>query len=157
MAPVHEGNTAAAFERLFAAHEEEVYDYLARRLDPVAAERVAAEVFAAAWLRFCHRDPAGSPRTWLFGIAMERVGVHRGLETAQLDRLARQRVPPRGMTAVARALADLDPLDRDMLTLHVWAGVEHESVAELVGLPVAATRHRIARAHAVVERAARAG
>jgi RNA polymerase sigma-70 factor (ECF subfamily) len=157
MARVHDANTAAAFERLFAEHESELYGYLVRRLDSATAERAVADVFAAAWWGFCHRDPVPCPRTWLYGLAIERVRAHRRIEIAQLALLARRRARSPGVPAVARALADLDPLDRDMLTLHVWAGVEHESVAELVGLPVAAARRRIARAHAAVERAARAG
>jgi DNA-directed RNA polymerase specialized sigma24 family protein len=36
----------------------------------------------------------------------------------------------------------------------VWAGVEHESVAELTGVPVAAVRRRIDRAYAFVARQA---
>lgn len=140
--------TSVAFERLYVEHERELYDYLARRLDAPAAEGAVAEVLALAWQRFGTRDRDLDVRTWLLGLALAHLGQHRVAEVAHLKRLS---VSHHGHE-VARALAELDPLDRDMLTLHVWAGVAHESVAAITGLSPAATRRRIDQAYAFVER-----
>ena len=149
---VRRGDTAtsAAFEQLYAEHERELYEYLARRLDAPTAEGAVAEVLARAWQQFGTRHRDLDVRTWLLGLALEQLEHHRVAELAHLRRIS---VSHQGHD-VARALAELDPLDRDMLTLHVWAGVEHESVAAMTGLSPAATRRRIDQAYAFVERRA---
>jgi RNA polymerase sigma-70 factor, ECF subfamily len=142
-----DGPTSAAFEQLYAEHEGELYDYLARRLDAPTAESSVAEVLARAWEQFATRDRDLDERTWLLGLVLSHLEQHRVAELAHLSRLS---VSHQGHE-VARALAELDPLDRDILTLHVWAGVEHESVAAMTGLSPAATRRRIDQAYAFVE------
>lgn len=145
--------TADTFEQLFVAHEHELYDYAARRLDAATAEQVVADVFATAWARFRRWGPTRCERTWLFGEAVDRIARHRSIEDAHLARLAQSGATHDDVRAVARALAHLDPVDRDLLTLHVWAGVTHESAAVAVGVPTATARRRIDRARAFVTRA----
>jgi DNA-directed RNA polymerase specialized sigma24 family protein len=145
----HAGDSVE-FERLYLEHERELYDYLARRLDAATAESAAAEVFARAWQQYPTRATELDDRSWLLGIALAHLERHRGAEVKQLEHLSRSH-PGHD---VARALAELDPLDRDMLTLHVWLGVEHDSVAVMTGLPAATARRRIEQAYAFVERRA---
>ncbi len=147
--------TSTAFERVYLDHQDALFDYLARRLDATTAERAAAEVLARAWHDFATRDRSVDDRAWIFGLALEHLELHRAAELAHLEHLS----APRNDSAsnahrrgVARALAELDPLDRDMLTLHVWAGVEHETVAGLTGIPAVTARRRIDQAYAFVQR-----
>ena len=142
--------TSAAFERLYAEHEEALYEYLARRLDAPTAEVAVADVLARAWQQFGTRDRHLDVRNWLLSLALAHLDRHRVAELAHLRRLS---VSHHGHD-VAQALAELDALDRDMLTLHIWAGVEHRSVAAITGLSPAVARSRIDHAYAFVEQRA---
>jgi DNA-directed RNA polymerase specialized sigma24 family protein len=148
---------SAAFERIYVEHEHALFGYLVRRFDRATAEIAVAEVLARAWQDFATRDTTVDERVWIFGLALEHLEQHRAAELAHLEDLAVRPNAPISSGQrrhVARALADLDPLDRDLLTLHVWAGVEHESLGELTGLPAATARRRVDRAHAFVRRRA---
>jgi DNA-directed RNA polymerase specialized sigma24 family protein len=148
-----QSSNAVAFEQLYVDHEPDLYGYLARRLEPSVAEDTVAEVFALAWQRFSARDPATSARTWLLGLALERLETRRDDELACLEHLASGRFTPAAASScphVADALAELDAIDRDMLTLHVWADVSHESVAVLTGLSAEIVHRRIAGAYSFV-------
>jgi RNA polymerase sigma-70 factor (ECF subfamily) len=152
-ARVRGGRSARAFEQLYLENEPLLYRYLARRLDPDAAEQTVAEVFALAWQRLPARDPAITVRTWLLGLAVERLATRRADELAWLRQLANPSiaaVTPCSHPHVAHALAQLDPIDRDMVTLHVWAGVSRETVALLTGVPAESVHGRIDRAHSFV-------
>lgn len=143
------------FERVYVDNQDALFDYLARRLDASTAERAAAEVLARAWQAFATRDRSVDEHTWIFGLALEHLERHRAAELAHLEHLAARPGDPASnphRRRVARALAELDPLDRDMLTLHVWAGVEHETVAGLTGVPAVTVRRRIDQAYAFVQR-----
>jgi RNA polymerase sigma-70 factor (ECF subfamily) len=146
--------SAAAFETFYVDHEAELYRYLARRLDAHAAEAVVAECFALAWDGFATRDRSIGGRAWLFGFALERLRSRRRDELAHLDRIARsdvELVADSACAQVAAALAQLDAVDRDMLTLHVWAGVSHDTVAWLTGLPAVIVERRVAGAYDFVQ------
>jgi len=153
------GPQAAVFEVVYVEHEVEVYRYLARRLDAATAEEAAVEVFAAAWAEYA-KDPSrdGSDvRRWLLGHAVAAVGRRRCAELGHLRHLASNGFSSdSGCRHVARALVDLDPVDRDLLSLHVWAGVSHGCAGELVGVHPASARRRIDDAYDFVRRRAEA-
>jgi RNA polymerase sigma-70 factor (ECF subfamily) len=142
---------ARAFERLYVEHEPELYRYLARRLGPTKAEEAVAEAFAVAWRGFPEVDSSLALRTWLLGLAVDYVRTRRDDELEYLGVL-----PPHRPSAVGSALAELDPVDRDMLTLRVWAGLSDESIAEVTQLPLDAVGRRIRAAHDHVRRRATA-
>lgn len=126
-----EPRNAAAFEQLYLDNEAALYDYLARRLGPSSAEDAVAETFAAAWQCFAHLETSTKVRTWLMGFAIEKLRARRDDELAYLDCAHAGSSAPR----VARALAELEAIDRDMLTLRVWAELSDECIAQLIGLP----------------------
>jgi len=140
---------ARAFERLYVEHEPELYRYLARRLGPTKAEDAVAEAFAAAWRGFPDVDASLAMRTWLLGLAVEYVRTRRDDELEYLG-------VPHAHTAspVALALAELDPVDRDMLTLRVWAGLSDDGIAEVTSVPVESVGVRVHAAHEHVRRRA---
>jgi RNA polymerase sigma-70 factor (ECF subfamily) len=151
------GRRATAFEAVYVEHEAEVYRYLARRLDAETAEEAAAEVFATAWDDYRQDRVPGETGRWLLGLAVAAVGRRRLSELRHLCHLATaSRSLGSGCGRVARALADLDPVDRDLLSLHVWAGVSHSGAGELVGIPPASARRRIDQAYDFVRRRAEA-
>lgn len=153
------GPQAAAFEIVYVEHEGDVYRYLARRLDGSTAEEAAVEVFAAAWGEFAEEQKreGNDVRRWLLGLAVAAVGRRRCAELGHLRRLASSE-PSSGPDCgqVAGALVDLDPVDRDLLSLHVWAGVPHDCAGELVGVHPATARRRIEDAYDFVRRRAEA-
>lgn len=154
---------AERFEQLYVDSETKLYRYLARRVGPTLAEDLTAEAFAIAWQRFADYDPSRAAfSTWVFGIALNLLRRHSRTELTQLamyshtgtdpvspsdesaivDRLAAGAFWPK----VAAELADMDPMDRDVLTLYAWAGMSYSAIAETLEIPVGTVRSRMSRA-----------
>lgn len=162
------GRDAAAFERVYHDNEDMLFDYLARRLGPRRAETAVAETFAVAWQQFPDLAPDICLRAWLLGLALERVEELRREELEYLsqavlepDEPTDERTDPALCEAhlasrVARALTDLGPFDRDLLTLHLWTDLGPASLAELTGMRVAALTQRLRMARRFVRERLRA-
>jgi len=154
---------AARFEQLYLDTETKLFRYLARRVGPTIAEDLMSEAFAIAWQRFDDYDPTRAAfSTWVFGIAINllrrqartelyqlalfsRTGIdptQGSDEGAIVDRLAASDFWPK----VAAELADMDELDRDVLTLYAWAGMSYTAIAETLEIPVGTVRSRMSRA-----------
>jgi RNA polymerase sigma-70 factor (ECF subfamily) len=154
----------AAFGQIFDDHAEAVYRHAVRVTgDWAEAEDVVSLTFLEAWrLRGKLRPDGGSPLPWLLGIATNVLRNTR--RAARRHQRAMSKVPPReavpdfvddlvgrmadaGRLAAARvALERLRPAERDVLTLCVWAGLDHAEVAEALGIPVGTVRSRLSRA-----------
>ena len=97
-----------------------------------------AEAFAIAWQRFADYDPTRAAfSTWVFGIAINLLRRHARTEIYQLALFSRTGTDPAQasdegaivdrLTAsefwpkVAAELAEMDEVDRDVLTLYAWA------------------------------------
>jgi DNA-directed RNA polymerase specialized sigma24 family protein len=103
-----------------------------------------------------NRD-GGDVRRWLLGLAVAAVGRRRRAEVRHLCHLASSGTSSSsGCEHVARALVELDPVDRDLLSLYVWAGMSHRCAGELVGVHPASARRRIDHAYDFVRRRAEA-
>jgi RNA polymerase sigma-70 factor (ECF subfamily) len=154
---------ASTFESLYVENEGRLFRYLARRVGRSLAEDLTAEAFAIAWERFADYDPTRAAfSTWIFGIAINLVRRHVRTEVSQLalfsrtgadpthpseesaivDRLSAGTVWPK----VAAELADMDDVDRDVLTLYAWAGLSYGDIAEALDMPIGTVRSRISRA-----------
>jgi RNA polymerase sigma-70 factor (ECF subfamily) len=121
---------------------------------------VVAETFLVAWRRADEMPAGDEVRLWLFGVARRVLANHHrgGVRRVRLGDRLRQRitaataadpgsdVPER--LAVRAALAGLGDLDREVLTLTVWEGLEPREVAEVLGVSAAAVRTRLSRARA---------
>jgi RNA polymerase sigma factor (sigma-70 family) len=155
------------FEAAFRAHFPLVFRFIARRVGTAIAEDLAAETFATAYRRRASFDPErASVRSWLFGIAANLVRSHWRAEQhlLQLDaRLVPEIDLPDGAEAVeervtaallaprlAAALALLTREQRDVLLLHVWAGLSHEEIAAALAVAPGTVRSRLSRARAVL-------
>lgn len=148
---------------LFDQHAAELLRYLVRRVGAGVAEDLLSQTFLVAWERWAHYDPArGIPKAWLYGIAANLLRRHRRDELRQwrvysgipagaegpdpaeiaVDRVAasaRQR-------ALATAVADLNPGDREVLLLFAWADLGYAEIAAALGIPVGTVRSRLNRA-----------
>lgn len=151
-----------SFDRVFKGEYAPLRGYLWRRLGSSAADEVAAETFAIAYRRWSDADPARPVRPWLYGIAanllrhywrkerrMFRAYARSGLdpvsEQDEDERVERADAKAQGR-ALAAALADLRPVEREILLLHAWADLTDAEIAEALSLPIGTVKSRLHRA-----------
>jgi DNA-directed RNA polymerase specialized sigma24 family protein len=156
------GRDATAFERVYHDNEAMLFDYLARRLGPRRAEMAVAETLAVAWKQFPELAPNACLRAWLLGLALDQVDELRREEVEYLHQAVHERDDESDVrtdptlceahlsSRVARALTDLSPFDRDLLTLHLWTDLGPASLAELTGMRVALLTQRLRMARRFV-------
>jgi RNA polymerase sigma factor (sigma-70 family) len=136
-----------AFERLYRSSRDDVYAYVASLLrDAPAAEEVTATAFERAYRKRNRFDPErGEPRAWLFGIArnaaldeLRRRGRQAELaaEPADLDGFGAEVGAERSerRLAVSAALERLQPLERELIALKFFAGLENREIARVLGI-----------------------
>jgi len=152
--------TTARFDALYREAASDVFAYAMTLLrDRAAAEDVTSAAFERAYRRQASFDPKrGTQRAWLFGIA----------RNAALDELrARKRTAallsdpedPAGAVhdpdgdeavvrraAVAAALAQLDPRERELIALKFHAGLDNAEIAKVLNISVANAGTRVHRA-----------
>jgi RNA polymerase sigma factor (sigma-70 family) len=144
---------------MYAATFEALLAYASRRVEhPEDAADVVAETFLIAWRRQGEVPDGDEARLWLYGVArrvlanQQRGGRRRERLGARLrERLAAAVVAdPAGevsqRVAVRAALDRLGELDREVLRLTAWEGLEPREAAEVLGINAAAVRTRLARA-----------
>jgi RNA polymerase sigma-70 factor (ECF subfamily) len=147
------------FEALYRRHAVEILRYAAARLDPAAAQELAADCFLIAWRRLSE-IPADHERAWLFAVAARVVANERRSAARRgrlLDRID-ERTPGSsrwvvdhaestvGEQAVRSLLARLSEPDREALQLVEWNGLSAGEAARVVGCSVPAFRVRLHRA-----------
>jgi RNA polymerase sigma-70 factor (ECF subfamily) len=139
--------TRIEFDELYRSSRDDVYAYVAGLLrDPSAAEEVTAAAFERAFRRRRRFDPErGSPRAWLFGIArnaaldeLRRRGRHAEFAGDVADPNA-----PSGAdeaeaglrrAALAAAMAELTPRERELIALKFFAGLSNAEIADVIGV-----------------------
>jgi RNA polymerase sigma-70 factor (ECF subfamily) len=167
-APANEAPTAAEaeFDALYRSSRDDVFAYAAGLLrDRSAAEDVTALAFERAYRRRARFKPGrGSRRAWLFGIA----------RNAALDELRRRRRsvelvgdaadPDAPMpdeeaetalrrATMRRAMATLDPRERELVALKFFAGLSNGEIGSVVGVSESNAGTKL---HRVVEKLRRA-
>ncbi len=140
-------------EELFRDHAHDVLAYAARRTDHASAEDVVAEVFATAWRRE-DRVPAREPVLWLYAVARrvlanQRRSVRRraAFELA-LHPLVTGQTSDDVDGRVIEALKGMRRVDREVLLLTAWEGLDARQVAEVLGCTSQAVYTRLHRARA---------
>ncbi|MEV5977927.1 RNA polymerase sigma factor [Streptomyces sp. NPDC052114] len=148
----------AAFETLVRRHSAALHGYFARRA-PGAADDLLAEAWLQAYTARLGFDTArGAARAWLFGVARNVLSTH-------WRRTERQRPAPTGdarddpweavdarLDAAAVAprlrllLAELPPVERELLLLVAWEQLTPGEAAAVVGIPAGTARSRLHRA-----------
>jgi RNA polymerase sigma factor (sigma-70 family) len=156
-----------AFAELFDTYARSVYNHAFRlTADWATAEDVMAATYLQAWRsRERVTEEGGSLRPWLLGIATNEARNHtrsnrryRRVAAALLasdatlpdhaDEVAGRLDDSRRIAAAIDALARLRRPEREVLTLCLWEGLDYESAAEALGVPVGTVRSRLSRARA---------
>jgi len=149
--------TPERFEALYRQLWPAVVDFLRFRIGPADALDVASDIFVRAWsARARYERARGEPESWLWGIArnaardwyrgaaapVELLSTHLAVDTGLTERGAEAEA----MAQVAAAIAELEPLDQDIIALRFGGGLSHRDVGASVGLTEAATAVRLHRA-----------
>jgi RNA polymerase sigma-70 factor, ECF subfamily len=149
------------FNQLHREHFEAVRRYAWRR-NATVADDVVAETFVVAWRRL-DEIPADA-RGWLIGVARNaRLNFLRSQRrqqalTAQLPAevqpdLAEDALPVPVSEALREALAQLSPLDREVLLLAAWDDLDRSEIAVALDCSKATVSVRLHRARRRVQRA----
>jgi len=158
----HERETVAvaSFDEVFAAEFRPLYRYLGRRVSAAVAEDLAEAAFATAFANWERLDPSRPARPWLYGIAANLLRHYWRDERRMLRAYARTGVDPllgeedeaiahldadAHRRALAAALAELRPRDREILLLHAWAELSDSEIAAALSLPVGTVKSRLHR------------
>jgi len=150
-----------AFVVVFERHFDAIFRYLRRRVGRGRAEELAAETFTQA-LASRHRFDSThwDARPWLYGIAVNLLRHHYRREERELRAYARSGVDPlaseepslervdatTATPQVAEALAQLAPIEREVLLLYALADLTYGEIADALGIPVGTVRSRLNRA-----------
>jgi RNA polymerase sigma factor (sigma-70 family) len=149
-----------SFEDVFAREFRPLYGYLRRRVNASQAEELAEATFATAYASWERHDPDRPIRPWLYGIAANLLRHHWRSERRMLRAYARTGADPVTRVeetaveqadaelryrALAGALADLRPRDREILLLHSWAQLTDTEIAAALDLPVGTVKSRLHR------------
>jgi DNA-directed RNA polymerase specialized sigma24 family protein len=146
-----------AAARLYDEHVDAVYTYAARRVGPDAAVSVVEEVFEHALRKNAERPAhTASDLGWLLAMATAFLRRHSEVECRRLQawepvQRNTSRAVPRVSdpllsndaedptvtmtTQVMAAIAELEPVERDVLFLVAWEGCSSALTATATGLP----------------------
>jgi RNA polymerase sigma factor (sigma-70 family) len=130
------------------------------------ADDLTSEIFSVAFRRrSSYDDTREDARPWLYGIATNLVRRHHRTEQRRLRAYARSTLPTEDFdvagaiarvdagaqkTAVAAALAQLKPADRDVLLLFAGADQSYQDIAAALEIPIGTVRSRLNRARRIV-------
>ena len=143
------------FERLWSEHSAAVLRYALRRVPPSQVDDVVAETFVVVWRRLAEVPEPALP--WLLGVARGVAANHvrsQNRQAALAVRIASQPTWETTTTSseaadlVVAALDQLSDVDRELLTLIAWDGLEPREAAQVLGCSPATVRVRLHRARA---------
>jgi RNA polymerase sigma factor (sigma-70 family) len=162
---------AAAFGALYQRHARAVYQFCFwRTADAGLAEELSAAVFLEAWRRR-GRTALTQPNVlpWLLGVAVNLLRNQRRAarrRQAALERLSPLLAEPdladavaarmdaeQAMRAIRRAVDRLPPREQEVLELCVWAGLDYQQAAQILGVAPGTVGSRLSRARAHLRRA----
>ena len=145
------------FHAMFEEHYDAVYRYARRRVGPDHADDVASEAFAVAWRR-AERVPPGRELPWLYacarritlahlradrrqGVIAESLGRRQGdsVHADDADRVIER-------SGALEALSRLTELERELVMLVTWEGLDCRQAAAVIGCAHVTARARLHRA-----------
>jgi RNA polymerase sigma factor (sigma-70 family) len=145
------------FQELYRATRTDLLAYLARRCaSPEDAADLLAETYLIAWRKLDQLPNDQGARLWLFGVSRRLLLKHarrRHVAAELTERLAIEIRAARSTwpidetehAALNSALAQLAPLDREILTLNAWEGLTPREISEVIHMPANAVRIRLHR------------
>ena len=159
-----------ALADLYGQVQRPLFRYLCQLTpDPRQAEEILQETLFAIWNSAGGFEGRSSARTWVFGVARRQAhnALRRhGVELAgpdALDEVADPEPLPEDralarveIEEIARGIARLAPLHREVLVLTFVHGLAYSETAEITGAPVGTVKSRLSNAkralRAVLER-----
>ena len=146
------GGSRDAFEALFERYKEAVWRFFRRRVrEPERADELLQDVFLAVLQNAGRYEPRAAFRAYLFGIAFNVLKAERrrygqaSSDSIPAD-VAGRDPDLDGTIWVRRALASLDPNDRDIVMLREYEGLSYQEIARLLDVPLNTVRSRLFRA-----------
>lgn len=151
---------ALSFEEAFEGEFASLHRYVRRRVGASAADDLAAQTFATAYANWERFDSSRAVRPWLYGIAANLVRHYWRAERQMLRAYARSGADPvligdeeivervdadAHRRALAAALAELRPHDREILLLHAWVELSDTEIAAALSMPVGTVKSRLHR------------
>jgi RNA polymerase sigma-70 factor (ECF subfamily) len=142
------------FEAFYREHVRLVYAVAYSRAHEASqAEDVTQETFLRAWRSFGQLAgfPPPAQRAWLMRTTRNLATDVWRRQSLEADALARE-AQAAGANAdgaelrmdLARALADLDPEDRELVTMRYLEEMNSREIGEVLGLPEGTVRRRLA-------------
>ena len=142
-----------AFADLFARYRDPVWRFFRRRVfDDARADELAQETFLGIIQAARRYRPAAAFRSYLFGVAYNVLMAWRRKARRQEEQEMAELDPPAPGTDMDRvlwvrqALADLDPMDREVLMLREYEQLSYDDIAGAIGVPIGTVRSRLFRA-----------
>ena len=148
----------AEFRALFQRNYEDLVRFVERRVHPLAAEDVVAEVFLIAWRRLQDvPDDPDQARPWLFAVAQRTLANQRRGDARRLSLDIRVGQQHQAVTEdhsaevatrldLARAWSRLRAADQEALTLTRLDGLTGPQAAAVLGISTTAFSLRLVRA-----------
>jgi RNA polymerase sigma-70 factor, ECF subfamily len=154
------------FVSLYRRHSVPLNAYCVRRVGAMDAADAVSRVFAIAWERRSSLADGPDELAWLYGVArnvlrhhwrstarsrrlVDKVSALRPIPQADAETIVVQRAEHEH---VRNALSRLADSDREILMLAAWEGLSQRRIAETMGISLAATEKRLARAKARLAR-----
>ncbi len=122
--------------------------------DPTLAEELVQETFYRAWRGRRGLRRRDEPFPWLLGILRHACFAElgrRGRQAAPLPEEPVEDASPE-LVDLQRALARLDPGQRDILLLHALHGMSYAEISEQLEIPLGTVMSRLSRARAALRR-----
>ena len=144
-----------AFTELFTRYRQPIYGFFRRRIsDSNHAEELTQETFLALLRSAARYEPKALFRTYLYSIALRILRSHRRKTAFRAAVLGqRSSLPDPGKPDatdatlwVRRAIAKLDPIEREILLLREFEQLSYAEIADLLNLPLNTVRSRLYRA-----------
>jgi len=147
--------SAEAFEELFHRYRDALWGFFRRRLtDPQRAEELAQETFLAIVRAAGRYEPRALFRTYLYAIALKILRAERRKAAFRAAFLGgdKHHADPAARDAtetgvwVRRAVAKLEPIEREILMLREYEQLSYAEIADVMCVPVNTVRSRLFRA-----------
>jgi RNA polymerase sigma-70 factor (ECF subfamily) len=144
-----------AFAELFRRYRQPIFGFFRRRVaDPAHAEELAQETFLALVRSAARYEPRALFRTYLYAIALKILRADHRKTTFRLAFFGRPGTIPdpakqdatEASLWVRRAIAKLEPIDREILLLREFEQLSYAEIADLLRLPINTARSRLFRA-----------
>ncbi|MDH6279725.1 RNA polymerase sigma factor (sigma-70 family) [Prescottella agglutinans] len=157
---------ATDWHDLYTAHAQTLYHYVVRRVGESVAEDIVADAFLETWrIRDRYNSNVAQSRSWLFGVATNKIRHHYRAEARRLKAAARNIAAEASTVSndpadlgwtldsqLALALSNLRPEEREVILLVAWAELTPLEISRVLDLPPATVRTRLFRARTALKR-----